>query len=173
MATKQDHTVRVYKVNTLNQVDSWTPLQQFTDHTQTISDIDWAADRKIVTSSHDRSVVAWKQISDVKWEKMLVNIDIKLSILVCKWAPNARKFALGSACNTLGLNYFSLEENCWVCTSRNTISKAPIISLSFHPSSNLLAVGSADFAVRIVTSSFKNSKDPLIVASKVEVNTNY
>lgn len=107
LATKEDHTVRLYRVTNLTQVDTWTLLQEFTEHTQTISDIDWATDRKIITSSHDRSVVVWRQLSDVKWEKMLVNIDIKLSILVSRWAPSAKKFALGSTCNTLAVSYFN------------------------------------------------------------------
>ena len=46
--------------------------------------------------------------------------------------------------------------------------QAPITPLTFHPSSNLLAIGSADFSVKIVTSSFKGSNDPFVVSSKVE-----
>jgi len=38
---------------------------------------------------------------------MLVNIDVKLSVLACKWAPSSRKFALGSCPSTLTLCYFS------------------------------------------------------------------
>lgn len=59
-----------------------------------------------MTSSHDRSVVVWKFNAE-RWEKMLVNIDIKLSILVAKWAPSCRKFAVGSTCNTLAISYFN------------------------------------------------------------------
>lgn len=87
-------------------MDSWQLLQELKEHSQTISDIDWAQDKKIVTSSHDRSVVVWN-FNNNKWEKMLVNIDIKLSILVAKWAPSCRKFALGSTCNTLAISYFN------------------------------------------------------------------
>jgi hypothetical protein len=55
-----------------------------------------------------------------------------------------------------------------VITSKSNLTRAPITTLSFHPSSNLLAIGSADFSVKIVTSSFKGSKDPFVVGSKVE-----
>jgi actin related protein 2/3 complex, subunit 1A/1B len=168
VATKQDHIVHLYRVTSLAQVDAWVLLQEFKELTQTVSDIDWSADRKIVTASHDRSVVVWRQVGEARWEKMLVNIDIKLSILVAKWAPSSRKFAMGSACNTLAVSYFNKEENCWVITSKSNLTRAPITTLSFHPSSNLLAIGSADFSVKVVTSSFRNSKDPLIVNSKVE-----
>ncbi len=88
-------------------MDSWQLLQELKEHSQTISDIDWSQDNKIVTSSHDRSVVVWKGSNNNHWEKMLVNIDIKLSILVAKWAPSCQKFALGSTCNTLAISYYS------------------------------------------------------------------
>jgi WD40 repeat protein len=145
------------------------------DHSQTIGDIDWAADNKLITSSHDRSVFAWKQISNDKWERMLVNIDIKLSIIVSRWAPSAKKFALGSTCNTIALGFFNIDAQCWTVSTRNhhsknPISTSPIISLCFHPSSNLLAVGTADYKVKLVTTSFKQSKDKSIIASKVEDN---
>lgn len=129
------------------------------EHTQTISEVDWALDNKLISSSHDRSVVVWKQISDTKWEKMLVNIDIKLSILTAKWAPSTRKFALGSSCNTLSLGFFNNVELCWTTINKMNFTKAPITTIHFHPSCNLLAVGSADFSVKVVTSSFKKSKD--------------
>ena len=107
IGTKKDHTAHIYKVNKLNDINSWVLLQDMKDHTQTIADIHWANDNKIITSSHDRSVFAWKQVADNKWERMLVNIDIKLSIVVSKWAPSAKKFALGSTCNTIALGFFN------------------------------------------------------------------
>jgi WD40 repeat protein len=106
VATKKDHIARIYKVNNLTNINSWTFLQEIKDHTQTIGDVDWSADNKIVTSSHDRSVYVWRQSSESRWEKMLVNIDIKLSILVSKWAASTKKFALGSSCNTLALGFY-------------------------------------------------------------------
>lgn len=160
--------MHLYRVRTLNDPDSWQLIQEFRELTQTVSDIDWASDRKIVTASHDRSVVVWRQVGEAKWEKMLVNIDIKLSILVARWAPSARKFAMGSSCNTLAISYYNNEESCWVIASKNNLTRAPITTLSFHPSSNILAIGSADFSVKIVSSSFKGSKDPFVINSKVE-----
>lgn len=52
--------------------------------------------------------------------------------------------------------------------TRSNLVKAPITTLSFHPSSNLLALGSADFSIKVVSSSFKNSKNDLVIQSKVE-----
>ncbi len=39
---------------------------------------------------------------------MLVNIDIKLSILCVKWAPGGKKFALGASCNTVGIGFYNI-----------------------------------------------------------------
>lgn len=61
IATKKDHTLRVFKVQDIKNINSWTLLQDLKDHTQTIADVDWAADNKILSSSHDRSVFVWKQ----------------------------------------------------------------------------------------------------------------
>lgn len=132
-----------------------------------MSEISWAPDNRLLTASHDRSVVVWQQTGE-KWEKMLVNIDIKLSILAAKWAPNGRKFALGSACSTLALGFFDTGEQCWIISTRNNFTKAPITTLSFHPSCNLLALGSADFALKIVSCSFRKSKDEFVISSRVE-----
>lgn len=133
-------------------------MQKFHEHSQTISDVDWSSDYKVITCSHDRSIVVWQRVSDNKWEKMLVNVDAKLSILVSKWAPSNSKFAIGSSCNTLALGFYSKEEKTWASEINNSISKSPITSLSFHPSSNIIAVGYSDFSLKIVTTSFKKSK---------------
>ncbi len=57
IATKLDHIIHRYKVVNFDQVDSWKLLQLLKEHSQTISDIDWPQNKKIVTNSHDRSVV--------------------------------------------------------------------------------------------------------------------
>lgn len=105
------------------------------------------------------------------WQKMLVNIDIKLSILCLKWAPSGKKFALGASCNTVGLGFYNVETSCWTVASKDKLCKSPIISISFHPSSNILAIGSTDNSIKIISCSFKNSKDIFIQKSDVEDKT--
>lgn len=100
--------MNVYQVTSEKDIDEWRLMQQFHEHTQTISAIDWALDDKIITASHDRSVFVWtKQANQDHWTKMLANIDIKLSIMCAKWSMSSKKFALGSACNTLAIGCFS------------------------------------------------------------------
>lgn len=56
-------------------------------------------------------------------------------------------------------------------TAKNPIASSPVTTLSFHPSSNIIAVGTADFSVKLVTSSLRKSKDWMIIESKVEDDT--
>ncbi len=121
-----------------------------------MSCIDWAKDDKIISVSHDRSGVVWRK-AGIKWEKMLVNIDIKLSILAAKWAPSCKKFALGSSCMTIAVGFYNKSENCWTISTRSKFMKSPITTLSFHPSSNILAVGSSDYSIKIISCSFAKS----------------
>lgn len=137
------------------------------EQAQPISEIDWAKDDKIISGSHDRSVFIYKRAGNNNWQKMLVNIDIKLSILCIKWAPSAKKFALGASCNSLAFGFYNTESLCWTVSSRDKICKAPIISLSFHPSSNIVAIGSSDNSVKIVSCSFKSSKDQFVTKSDI------
>ena len=102
---------------------------------------------------------------------MLVNIDIKLSILCLKSAPSGKKFALGASCNTVGLGFYNVETSCWTVATKDKLCKSPIISISFHPSSNILAIGSTDNSIKIISCSFKNSKDLFVQKSDVEDKT--
>lgn len=77
-----------------------------TDHTQTISEIDWSVDEKILTASHDRSVFVWRRNVN-KWDKMLVSINVKLSVMACKWGASCKKFALGSCPSSLIIGFYS------------------------------------------------------------------
>ena len=142
------------------------------EQTQTISEVDWGKDDKIIAGSHDRSVFIYRRAGNNKWEKMLVNIDIKLSILCAKWAPSAKKFGLGASCRSLALGFYNIESSCWTVSVREKFTKSPITSVSFHPSSNLMAVGSSDSSVRVVTCNFKRSKDPFVQKSDIE-DSNY
>jgi WD40 repeat protein len=90
---------------------------------------------------------------------MLVSIDIKLSILCAKWTISGKKFGLGSSCRTLSIGFYNIESACWTVAVKEKLAKSPITSLSFHPSSNVVAAGSSDNSVRLVTCNFKKSKN--------------
>lgn len=168
MATKHNVQLLVFKVKDLANIDTWELVQEMHEQTQPISEIDWSRDDKIIAASHDRSAFIYKRSGNAVWQKMLVNIDVKLSILCAKWAPSSKKFALGASCRTLGLGFYNIESCCWTMAVKEKFCKAPITSISFHPSSNILAVGASDNSVKIVSCSFKKSKDPFVQKSDIE-----
>ena len=47
------------------------------------------------------------------------------------------------------------------------MTKSPITTISFHPSSSIVAIGSSDNSVKLITCSFKKSKDPFIQKSDI------
>ena len=112
MATKRNVKLLVFKVKDLTNIDTWEFLEEKHEQTQPISEIDWSRDDKIITGSHDRSVFVYRRSGNT-WQKMLVNIDIKLSILCAKWAPSSKKFGLGASCRTLGVGFYNVESSCW------------------------------------------------------------
>lgn len=107
IATKKEMKLFIFRVKEINNIDSWELVQTLQDQIQPISEIDWAKDDKLISGSHDRSVFIYKRSGNTQWQKMLVNIDIKLSILCVKWAPSAKKFALGSSCNTVAVGFYN------------------------------------------------------------------
>lgn len=98
----------IFRVKDIAHIDTWEFLQEMHEQTQPISEIDWSKDDKIIAGSHDRSVFVYKRSGNNSWQKMLVNIDIKLSILCAKWAPSTKKFGLGSSCRTLALGFYNV-----------------------------------------------------------------
>ena len=108
LATKKDVKVLVFRVKQIEDIDSWEFLQEMHEQTQPISEIDWSKDDKIITGSHDRSAFSYKTSGNSAWQKLLVNIDIKLCILCAKWAPSSKKFALGASCRTLGFGFYNV-----------------------------------------------------------------
>lgn len=99
---------------------------------------------------------------------MLANLDAKLSILACKWAPSCKKFALAACPTSLIVGYYNIEGACWTGLTKDKIVSVPIVSVDFHPSCNLIALGSVDGSVKIVSSSFKSQTDKFIIQSKVD-----
>jgi len=67
IATKKDINAHLFRIGNLANIDSWEKIQKFHEHSQTISDVDWSSDYKVITCSHDRSIVVWQRVSESKW----------------------------------------------------------------------------------------------------------
>lgn len=99
---------------------------------------------------------------------MLVNIDVRLSVMGCKWAQSCKKFALASLPTSLIIGYYNPEEKAWTAAVKDKIVNNPIVSLDFHPSGNLIALGTVDGSVKIVSCNFKKVSDPVIQKLKID-----
>ncbi len=99
---------------------------------------------------------------------MLVNIDVRLSVMACKWAESCKKFALAACPTTLFVGFYNVESLCWTALVKDKLVNAPILTVDFHPSSNLIAIGTVDGAVKIVSCSFKKQTDKFVIQSKVD-----
>lgn len=99
---------------------------------------------------------------------MLVNIDVRLSVMACKWAPNCKKFALAALPNSLIIGYYNPELKGWVASVKDKIVNNPIVSIDFHASGNLIALGTLDGSVKIVSCNFRNFPDQTVQKLKID-----
>lgn len=112
-----------------------------------------------MAGSHDRSVSVWQKKGD-EFVKELANLSNKLSVICGLWAPNGDKFAIGTSCKSVYIGFYHHEEKFWsgiILKSKDRSGfNSTITTLAFHKSSNLIAIGSADFSVRVLTCSLAN-----------------
>jgi len=99
---------------------------------------------------------------------MLVNIDVRLSVMACKWAPSCKKFAIAALPTSLIIGYYNTVEKVWTAAVKDKLVTNPIVSLDFHPSCNLVALGTVDGSVKIVSCSFKKLSDQVIQQLKID-----
>lgn len=58
-------------------------------------------------------MVVWRRDENGKWVKELANIDNKLSVITGIWAPNGKKFAIGSSDKICSIGFFNPDEKFW------------------------------------------------------------
>jgi WD40 repeat protein len=99
---------------------------------------------------------------------MFVNIDVRLSAMACKWALSCKKFAVAALPTSLIIGYYSPEVKGWTASVKDKIATNPIISVDFHPSGNIIALGIIDGSIKIVSCSFKKFSDPSVQQLKID-----
>lgn len=112
-----------------------------------------------MAGSYDRSLTIWQKKGE-EYTKELANLSNKLSIIYSLWAPDGNKFAIGTSCKSVYIGSYNHEDNFWSGLLLKPKDKNPIQStisaLAFHKSGNLLAIGSTDCSLRVVTCSLAN-----------------
>jgi actin related protein 2/3 complex subunit 1A/1B len=130
----------------------WQLSHVLRDHDLLISAVDWCpVSNRIVTCSHDRNAFVWSyDESTSTWKPSLVVLRIDRSALCVKWSPDGQKFAVGAGSKNVAVCYFENSENWWVSKIIKK-HKSSIVSLSWHPNSQVIATASTDMKCRVIS----------------------
>lgn len=66
-----------------------------------------------------------------------------------------KKFAIGSSDKNVGICYYETEQRFWAAEMIKKKPKSAITSVAWHPNSQILAVGSYDYRVRLYSALVK------------------
>jgi actin related protein 2/3 complex subunit 1A/1B len=132
--------------------DSKTWVKQYVlkEHDMIVSGIDWCpVTNRIVTASHDRC--AWVFVFDGEtWQPQTVILRLSRGATRVKWSPDGQKFAVGSSCRFVPVCHYDEELNWWVGKMLRK-HKSTIVSVAWHPNSQLLATACTDHKCRVFT----------------------
>mmetsp|Transcript_24731 Transcript_24731/g.74208 ORF Transcript_24731/g.74208 Transcript_24731/m.74208 type:complete len:357 (-) Transcript_24731:45-1115(-) len=125
-------------------------LHTMRDHDMVIAAIDWhPASNFIVTCSHDRNAFVWNyDEGEAAWKPSLVILRIERAALDVKWSPDGQKFAVASSAKCVPVCYYEQDNNWWVSKMIKK-HKSTVLSLAWHPNSQIVATGSSDFRCRV------------------------
>jgi len=128
----------------------WTRSHVLKEHDMEVCDIDWCeSTNKIVTCSEDRNAFVWTyDAGERKWKPSIVILRIERAALACVWSPNGRKFAVASGSKCVPVCHFEEEHDWWV-SDQIKKHKSTVLSVAWHPNSQLLATACTDFKCRI------------------------
>jgi len=122
-----------------------------TEHDMRVTSIDWAPNSGlIVTCGEDRNAYVWQQAGGGQpWKPCLVVLRINRAATAVKWSPHENKFAVASGANCISVCYFEKENDWWLAKHVKKNIKSTVTCLDWHPNNNLLAAGTARFAVNV------------------------
>jgi len=136
--------------------DEWVREHVLAEHDQVITGIDWAPKtNRIVTSSHDRNAYVWTFDKNA-WKPTLVILRIPRAATAVKWSPSENKFAVASSAKCVAVCFFDKENDWWV--SRHIKKhKSTVLSIDWHPNSQLLLTGCSDSKARVFAAWIKGT----------------
>jgi len=148
-----DNTMLIYGNCNKPSCKDWTLLHTLDEHDLLISAIDWSpVTNMIVTCSHDRNAFVWTyDEQETKWKPSLVILRINRAALDVKWSPDGKKFAVASGAKCVPVCYFEEEHDWWV-SKHIKKHKSTVLTVAWHPNSQILATGSSDFKCRVFSS---------------------
>ncbi len=125
-------------------------ITTLTHHDKPVTAVDISSDGKIVTCSQDRNALVWEPSGDGKtYKPTLVLLRINRAATCARWAPNGKKFAVGSSDRVVAICYYEAANDWWISKHLKKPLRSTILSVDWHPNNVLLACGSADGHVRV------------------------
>jgi actin related protein 2/3 complex subunit 1A/1B len=120
------------------------------EHTMQVSALDWSpVTNKLVSCSHDRNAFVWTYSEESGvWEPSLVILRINRGALDVKWSPDGKKFAVASGAKCVPICHYE-EANDWWISKMIKKHKSTVLSVAWHPNSQLIATGCCDFKCRV------------------------
>ncbi|KAI0393470.1 WD repeat domain-containing protein [Xylariaceae sp. FL0594] len=124
-------------------------------HDKTVTSVDIAPKSgRIVTCSQDRNALVWEP-SPTGYKPTLVLLRMSRAATFVRWSPSEAKFALGTGDRLVAVCNFEVENDWWTSKHLKKPIRSTVTTVSWHPDSALLAVGSTDAHVRVFSAYLK------------------
>eukprot|EP00940_MAST-03C_sp_MAST-3C-sp2_P000892 g892.t1 len=128
----------------------WSVIHELEDHDLCVSSVDWSEKtNQIVSCSHDRNAFVWTYNKhSKKWLPKLVILRIDRAANKVRWSPDGKKFAVASSAKKVPVCHYEADQEWWI---GNMIKKhkSSVLSVAWHPNSQLIVTGSCDFRCRV------------------------
>lgn len=136
--------------------DKFKLVDTLKEHTGLVMGLDWCpSSNQIVSCSADRNAYVWKQTPEGKWKPTLVALQLNRAALCVQWSPKGDKFAVGSGSKVVSICFFEQEQDWWVSKHIKKSLKSTVTCVDWHPNNTLIACGSTDYRVRVLSAVIK------------------
>eukprot|EP01016_Furgasonia_blochmanni_P034591 TRINITY_DN3756_c0_g1_i1.p1 TRINITY_DN3756_c0_g1~~TRINITY_DN3756_c0_g1_i1.p1 ORF type:complete len:271 (-),score=44.27 TRINITY_DN3756_c0_g1_i1:427-1239(-) len=158
---KGENLVEIYKIGDHSYPNRWELAYQLTEHNDRIAAIDWSKKNQILTCSYDRNIFVWKLDEKAKkWRPELVLIKQRRAVLCGCWDPSGNKFVAGTGTHQVFVGCYESKYEWWqalpaIDTKKFPGFKSSVLCVAFHPSGRVIAAGSSDNTVKIITAYIK------------------
>ena len=117
---------------------------------------------RIVTCSQDRNAFVWTYSEESEtWKPVLVILRINRAALSVKWSPDGNKFAVATGAKSVPVCHYEESNNWWISKMIKK-HKSTVLSVAWHPNSQLVATGCCDFKCRVFSSFVKDVDQPQV-----------
>ena len=100
-----------------------------------------------------------------KSKELVYSAQSKLSIIRGMWSPNGKKFVIGSSCKRLFVAKYDpnlvMWVTLWLKVKEEYAFQSTVNSVRFHGSGRVVAAGSTDFSLKIVTAFLDDKPEKL------------